>query len=74
MPAKCKVLGCTKQPSFALPGGTASRCSGHADPGMVDVKSKKCTVPGCAKKSIFALPGDKPSRCAGHADPGMVHV
>ena len=70
--------GCSKHPNFGPPGGTASRCLAHSEPGMVNLKNmivQKCAHPGgCSKRPSFGLPGGPASRCSGHQEPGMVNL
>lgn len=45
--SRCNHPDCTKQPSFAMPGHSATFCGAHKQPGMIDVKHSKCKEPGC---------------------------
>ena len=65
---------CDKHPSFGFPGAGARRCFGHAEQGMVDVRSKQCAAPGCGKHPTYGPPGGPRKYCAGHAGPGDVNL
>ena len=67
--------GCTVHHSFGLPGGSASRCGTHKEPGMINVHAKRCGHPGgCAVHPYFGFPGNPASRCSTHKDTGMIDV
>jgi hypothetical protein len=64
---RCAHEGCSKIPTFGLPGGRPSRCAVHKLEGMDDVKNnRRCEHEGCSKQPTFGLPGGRPSRCAVH--------
>ena len=65
---RCGHEGCTKHPSFGMPGDrTATRCAAHKLEGMENIKSKRCGHDGCTKQPAFGMPGDTTAtRCAAH--------
>ena len=69
----CEHPDCTKLPSFRHPGGKVTRCSKHAEQGMVS-RIARCDHPdGCAKSASYRTPGaGRVHRCAEHKAPGMV--
>ena len=70
----CAADGCTKRPSYGLPGGRPTHCAKHKEDGMVDVISPRCAADGCTKHPSFGLPDGRPTHCAKHKDDGMVNV
>jgi hypothetical protein len=70
----CLHTGCSKIPSFGLPGSKASYCKDHKTDEMVDVKHPKCCHTGCSNRSTHFLPGQKMTYCRGHKISGMVGV
>ena len=75
MPRLCRTLKCPKRASFGIPGGPPVACTGHKEPGMVNVLSKRCDHPGgCATIPTFGHPGGSAARCSAHKEPGMIDV
>ena len=68
---------CSKHPIFGLEGTRrATRCTAHADAGMVNMKRKKqCDhEDGCTKRPTFGFEGGGAVRCAAHKEVGMVNL
>src|SRR5438105_1144710 len=69
---RCKYyLGCTKQPSYNLPGETQGKFRfEHREPGTINVVIKRCIYPNCQKySSAYLLPsGEKGKFCSLHRE------
>ncbi|CAM9921250.1 unnamed protein product, partial [Discosporangium mesarthrocarpum] len=71
----CLEEGCSKSPSFGMPGGRAEYCSVHKAPGMMNVRvTPKCETPDCMKTAKLGYRGCKPQFCHEHSLEGMVTV
>ena len=68
--------GCPRKSAYGLPGGLASACVLHKEPGMVDMISKRCSGrPGeeCLAFPRYGPPGVGPAtRCGLHQESDMV--
>lgn len=70
----CGYDGCSKQPSYGLPGDIPSCCTSHKLGGMIHLKAKKCGHDQCGKQPSYGLPDQRTSRCAEHKLDGMINA
>ncbi|CAM9434307.1 unnamed protein product, partial [Discosporangium mesarthrocarpum] len=69
----------TKNPHYGVsreidPTSKALYCSGHKQPGMINIHGRKCLKPGCLKQPRFDHRGGKGQYCADHKLKGMLDV
>ena len=72
---KCRNEGCSKIPSFGVPGTkSAEYGKQNAPDGMINLCSKKGRAKGCGKQPSFGVVHTRMAKCAQHAADGMVNV
>jgi len=72
----CGQAGCSKIPSFGVPGRKREFCARHAKDGMVSLTARnKCGEKGCSTIPSFGEAGTKKREfCAKHAKQGMTNL
>jgi hypothetical protein len=68
---KCRIEGCSRQPSFGFLQHRPRFCGKHRQEGMVDVKNPRCQQANCTKRPRYGFDKERPKFCATHRHPGM---
>ena len=73
---KCCEKGCTKQPTYNLPGETKGiYCFKHKKDNMIDVKHPHCKEEGCTTRPCYNLSTEKKAiYCKKHKKDGMINI
>ena len=71
---ECRASGCSKHPTYSIPGAGAQLCGQHKEVEMINVRTGKCGCP-LNRYPVFGMPDDvTPSRCSGCKLEGMVDI